>query len=107
MTRAINSSVLNDARVLPTIRRLAVVTDAWHPQINGVVNTLSRVVKHLEQAGVARHDLFRRYLVPLGPGAVLWSSRASPMRMRVPWITPSQSDNPGLPSTMMVEPCRK
>ncbi len=32
-------------------RRLALVTDAWHPQINGVVNTLSRLVKHLEATG--------------------------------------------------------
>lgn len=32
-------------------QRLALVTDAWHPQTNGVVNTLSRLVKHLETAG--------------------------------------------------------
>ncbi len=32
--------------------RLALVTDAWHPQTNGVVNTLSRLVVHLETAGV-------------------------------------------------------
>jgi glycosyltransferase involved in cell wall biosynthesis len=30
------------------LKRLALVTDAWHPQANGVVNTLSRLVKHLE-----------------------------------------------------------
>ena len=33
-------------------QRLALVTDAWHPQTNGVVNTLSRLVKHLEAAGM-------------------------------------------------------
>ncbi len=33
-------------------QRLALVTDAWHPQTNGVVNTLSCLVKHLEGAGV-------------------------------------------------------
>ena len=33
-------------------QRLALVTDAWHPQTNGVVNTLSRLVKHLESAGL-------------------------------------------------------
>jgi glycosyltransferase involved in cell wall biosynthesis len=33
-------------------RRLALVTDAWHPQTNGVVNTLSRLVKHLESTGL-------------------------------------------------------
>jgi hypothetical protein len=32
-------------------RRLALVTDAWRPQINGVVNTLSRVVDYLETTG--------------------------------------------------------
>jgi len=34
-----------------TVQRLALVTDAWHPQTNGVVNTLARVVKHLEAQG--------------------------------------------------------
>jgi len=33
------------------IRRLALVTDAWHPQTNGVANTLARVVKYLESQG--------------------------------------------------------
>ena len=28
----------------PQIRRLALVTDAWKPQTNGVVNTLVRLV---------------------------------------------------------------
>ena len=31
--------------------RLALVTDAWQPQTNGVVNTLSRLVGHLESEG--------------------------------------------------------
>ena len=34
-----------------TMKRLALVTDAWHPQTIGVVNTLSRLVKHLESHG--------------------------------------------------------
>jgi glycosyltransferase involved in cell wall biosynthesis len=33
------------------MKRMALVTDAWHPQTNGVVNTLSRLVKHLESLG--------------------------------------------------------
>jgi glycosyltransferase involved in cell wall biosynthesis len=33
------------------VRRLALVTDAWQPQTNGVVNTLVRLVKHLEAQG--------------------------------------------------------
>lgn len=36
---------------LNRIRRLALVTDAWKPQTNGVVNTLVRLVKALELAG--------------------------------------------------------
>jgi glycosyltransferase involved in cell wall biosynthesis len=34
-----------------SVRRLALVTDAWHPQTNGVVNTLARLVKDLEVQG--------------------------------------------------------
>ena len=34
------------------INRLALVTDAWRPQTNGVVNTLVRLVKHLELEGM-------------------------------------------------------
>jgi glycosyltransferase involved in cell wall biosynthesis len=32
-------------------RRLCLVTDAWHPQTNGVVNTLSKLVKYLQAVG--------------------------------------------------------
>ena len=34
------------------INRLALVTDAWFPQTNGVANTLQKVVKHLQSTGV-------------------------------------------------------
>jgi glycosyltransferase involved in cell wall biosynthesis len=34
------------------LTRLALVTDAWFPQTNGVANTLLKVVKHLESTGV-------------------------------------------------------
>src|SRR5262245_58767762 len=34
-----------------TLTRLALVTDAWEPQTNGVAKTLSRLVKHLESEG--------------------------------------------------------
>lgn len=33
------------------MRRLALVTDAWHPQTNGVVRTLARLVRDLEAQG--------------------------------------------------------
>lgn len=35
-----------------TLSRLALVTDAWHPQTNGVVNTLTRLVAHLREQGL-------------------------------------------------------
>lgn len=34
------------------IKRLALVTDAWKPQTNGVVNTLARLITYLEEQGV-------------------------------------------------------
>jgi len=34
-----------------TVQRLAIVTDAWHPQTNGVVHTLSRVATYLRTQG--------------------------------------------------------
>ena len=33
------------------MKRLALVTDAWKPQTNGVVNTLVRLVDYLESQG--------------------------------------------------------
>lgn len=44
-------SATQDSAV-PPLRRLALVTDAWHPQTNGVVNTLTRLVAHLESTGM-------------------------------------------------------
>lgn len=32
--------------------KLAIVTDAWHPQINGVVTTMTRVVERAQQRGI-------------------------------------------------------
>lgn len=34
------------------IKRISLVTDAWSPQINGVVTTLCHLVKHLEAQGI-------------------------------------------------------
>ncbi len=34
------------------IQRLSLVTDAWQPQVNGVVTTLSQLVAHLRQQGI-------------------------------------------------------
>ena len=53
----------------PALARVALVTDAWHPQINGVVNTLSRLVKYLERTGtevlVVTNDGHRTVPLPL------------------------------------------
>ena len=54
-----------------TVQRLALVTDAWHPQTNGVVNTLSRLVKHLRGQGtevlVVSPDEHRTVAMPCYP----------------------------------------
>lgn len=34
------------------IKRISLVTDAWSPQINGVVTTLSQLVEHLQAQGI-------------------------------------------------------
>ena len=31
--------------------KILIITDAWHPQVNGVVTTLSNVTKELAKAG--------------------------------------------------------
>jgi len=52
-----------------SIQRIALVTDAWHPQTNGVVNTLSRLVRYLEAQGtdvlVVTSDGHRTIPMPL------------------------------------------
>ncbi|EKD96697.1 MAG: glycosyl transferase, group 1 [uncultured bacterium] len=35
--------------------KIALVTDAWHPQVNGVVTTLVELVRHLEVLGHEVH----------------------------------------------------
>ncbi|MBC8134124.1 MAG: glycosyltransferase family 1 protein [Deltaproteobacteria bacterium] len=35
-----------------TLKRLVLVTDAWRPQTNGVVNTLVKLVEYLESTGI-------------------------------------------------------
>jgi glycosyltransferase involved in cell wall biosynthesis len=48
----VSSFIAANVDVRPRLRRLALVTDAWKPQTNGVVNTLVRLVKYLEASGV-------------------------------------------------------
>ena len=53
------------------MRRLALVTDAWHPQTNGVVHTLARLVSDLERNGtevlVISPDAHRTVPLPSDP----------------------------------------
>ena len=36
---------------MTTLHTIAIVTDAWFPQVNGVVRTLSRTKEELESRG--------------------------------------------------------
>ncbi|GGC26274.1 GDP-mannose-dependent alpha-mannosyltransferase [Siccirubricoccus deserti] len=62
--------------------RLLIVTDAWHPQVNGVVRTLSTVAKVLRAQGdaveVIGPDRFRTLPLPSYPEIrlALWPRRA-------------------------------
>jgi glycosyltransferase involved in cell wall biosynthesis len=53
------------------LKRLALVTDAWRPQTNGVVHTLTRLTKYLESVGievlVVSHDAHRTIPLPSYP----------------------------------------
>ncbi len=61
--------------------RLLVVTDAWHPQVNGVVRTVDTVLHHLLRGGdtveVIGPDRFRTLPLPSYPEIrlVLWPRR--------------------------------
>jgi glycosyltransferase involved in cell wall biosynthesis len=53
------------------IRKILIASDAWHPQVNGVVRTLETTVKHLERLGcsvkIIEPGLFTNYPCPLYP----------------------------------------
>jgi len=53
------------------LKRLALVTDAWHPQTNGVVRTLARLTRDLEESGsevlVVSPDEHRTVPLPSDP----------------------------------------
>lgn len=55
----------------PEAMRIALVTDAWHPQVNGVVRTLDTVIAELRRRGheiaVISPDLFRSVPAPTYP----------------------------------------
>jgi glycosyltransferase involved in cell wall biosynthesis len=51
--------------------KILIATDAWHPQVNGVVRTLSTTRSHLERLGhtvdVIHPGLFRSFPIPFYP----------------------------------------
>jgi glycosyltransferase involved in cell wall biosynthesis len=63
--------------------RILVATDAWHPQINGVVRTLTSLQTHAQRAGIDVRFLspegFRTVPLPTYPGIDL----ALPVRRRI------------------------
>lgn len=69
------------------MKRLALVTDAWRPQTNGVVNTLVRLVNHLESTGtevlVVAPDAHRTFRLPCYPEIrVAWNPWRAIPRIR-------------------------
>ncbi len=64
------SEIVTDARIEGR-RRIAIVTDAWSPQVNGVVRTLKATVAELEERGhtvlVISPDQFRSVQCPTYP----------------------------------------
>lgn len=45
--------------------KISLVTDAWHPQVNGVVNTLGHTVKHLGEQGHEIQTITPEYFTTL------------------------------------------
>ena len=69
------------------MKRLALVTDAWRPQTNGVVNTLVRLVSHMESRGtevlVISPDAHRTFRLPSYPEIrVAWDPWRAVPRIR-------------------------
>lgn len=69
------------------IRRVLFVTDAWHPQVNGVVRTMGRMQTHLPKLGVEPHFLtpegFRTVGLPTYPGIRLAIPSPRSIRQRI------------------------
>ena len=53
------------------MKKIAIITDAWHPQVNGVVTTYARIISLLEKRGydasVIHPGLFRTIPLPFYP----------------------------------------
>lgn len=75
-----------------SIRRILFVTDAWRPQVNGVVRTLGRMEQHLPKFGVEplllSPDGFRTIGLPTYPGIRLALPRPAAIRERIAAANP-------------------
>ena len=73
-------------------RRILIVTDAWHPQVNGVVRTLSTTVGRLRELGhaveVVEPSAFEQIPVPFYPEIRLSLARPGVVDRRVSGFRP-------------------
>ncbi len=51
-TQTLNEAGLDDVAYLPPNSRVLIVSDAWRPQVNGVVRTLATLVAELQSLGI-------------------------------------------------------
>lgn len=69
------------------MKKIAIVTDAWHPQINGVVTTLGQTIAHLEgfgyQVKTITPQLFRSFPCPTYPEISLSLAGAGTMQQKL------------------------
>jgi glycosyltransferase involved in cell wall biosynthesis len=74
------------------IRRILFVTDAWRPQVNGVVRTLGRMEQHLPKLGIEplflSPDGFRTVGLPTYPGIRLALPSPRAIRDRIETANP-------------------
>jgi len=74
------------------MKRLLVVTDAWRPQINGVVRSLERLAEELEKCGLAvdflTPQLFRTLPMPTYPEIRLSLTHGWDVRRRIERAAP-------------------
>jgi len=70
-----------------SIRRILFVTDAWKPQVNGVVRTMGRMETHLPKFGIEpvflSPDGFRTFALPTYPGIRLALPPPGAVRSRI------------------------
>jgi len=95
------------------VRHLVLVTDAWHPQVNGVVVTLAELVRGLHRRGVQvtliEPSTFRRMPLPGYPGMemALWPGRQVARRLAAAQADAVHVATEGPLGTAAVRWCRR